>query len=641
MTMGLGRSAGLSGGMKQMEGQRVEKKGHGSGSKKPWIIVGCVAGAVLVAYLGLCAWVGSTDTIFPNVSVAGIDVSGMTKEQAQTFLEETMSAQGDQAVVNVTYGDWTGTVTAAELDTISWSGSAANARNVGREHFLTQGAAYLAHRLNASSNAVFLWTGNEPKALLELCRQAERLVGDTTEAAYEVEDDRLAMTKGRTGVSVDGAALWNSIRDAFEGTDGALAEKFGQGKEGTVAREIQLPVTEMPPQEPDFAAIHAQLHTEPVSAQMDPKTYEIADHVVGVDFDVEELKAAYAAAAEGERFTVPLELTQPKDTRESLESKLFADLLGEGTTRVSGSSNRKHNVKLSAQACDGIILLPGEEFSYNNTTGSRSAAKGYLPAPVYVGGASTDEVGGGICQTSSTIYYAVLHTSLEVVERKCHMYNTGYVAPGMDATVYYGNTDFRFKNNTEYPVKIVTSSYDSNGSRYLNVKIYGTNPEGIYAVPTSSTFDRVAPGTKYQPDPTVPQGTLVLDRKQNAYTGISAHTYRSIYNKDGELIEKQDMGSSKYRHRDHLYHYNPLDGDPATWENGQPPQPVDPGTTAPVDPGTTTPVDPGADPGTADPVGPGPDPVEGPGATQPEGPAPGADPVDQGAEEQSGQSEAA
>ena len=82
---------------------------------------------------------------------------------------------------------------------------------------------------------------------------------------------------------------------------------------------------------------------------------------------------------------------------------------------------------LSAKACNGVILLPGEVFSYNNTTGSRSASKGYQAAPVYVGGASTDEVGGGICQTSSTIYYAVLHTTLEVVERRSHMYNTGYV----------------------------------------------------------------------------------------------------------------------------------------------------------------------------------------------------------------------
>lgn len=106
------------------------------------------------------------------------------------------------------------------------------------------------------------------------------------------------------------------------------------------------------------------------------------------------------------------------------------------------------------------------------------------------------------------------------------------------------------------------------------MKIYGTNPDGIYAIPKSSVFDKVAPTTKYEPDPSVPKGTLVLDKEQYAYTGWSAHTYRYIYDKDGNLLEKQDMGSSKYSMRPNLYHYNPADGDPSTWPDGKPPQPA-------------------------------------------------------------------
>ena len=79
---------------------------------------------------------------------------------------------------------------------------------------------------------------------------------------------------------------------------------------------------------------------------------------------------------------------------------------------------------------------------------------GYKSATVYSGGKTVEEVGGGVCQTSSTIYYALLHSALEVVERYNHGYNTGYVPVGMDATVYYGVTDFRFKNNTDYPIKV-------------------------------------------------------------------------------------------------------------------------------------------------------------------------------------------
>ena len=566
-----------------MEGERVMKAPE-NGKKRMWLIAaGVVLGVLLAAYLGLCAWVGSMDTIFPNTAIAGLDVSGMTVEQARSALDQAVAEHGDEIAGTITYGDWRGTITASQMN-YDWSASAQAAYTDGRDHFLTQGGQYAARLLGKQ------WSvetrSMETTELERLLDQMEQdMAGDVTRAVWRLEGDRLVMTKGRTGVSLDRDAAQESALGALEE---AMERKLG-GSGGAVEVERQLFPQETPPQEPDFDEIYAQLHTEAVSAQMDPDTFQITDHVVGVDFDVEALKAAYEGAAEGETFSVPVTLTQPKETKESLEGKLFQDLLGEGTTRVTGSANRKFNVKLSAEACNNVILLPGQEFSYNNTTGSRTPEKGYKNAPTYQGGKSVDDIGGGICQTSSTIYYAVLHTPLEIVERHDHQFNTGYVELGMDATVYFGSLDFRFKNNTEYPVKIVTSSYDSNGSRYLNVKIYGTNPEGIYAVPKSSVFDKVAPTTKYEPDPSVPQGTLVLDKEQYAYTGWSAHTYRYIYDKDGNLLEKQDMGSSKYSMRPNLYRYNPADGDPSTWPDGKPPQPgADPGTEVPVDPGTET-----------------------------------------------------
>ena len=106
----------------------------------------------------------------------------------------------------------------------------------------------------------------------------------------------------------------------------------------------------------------------------------------------------------------------------------------------------------------------------------------------------------------------------------------------MDATVYYGSSDFRFKNNTDYPVKIVTESYDQGGSRYLTVKIYGTNLDGSYAVPKSDVFDRVNPTTVYKADESTPPRDDQVDSVQNAYTGWSSQTYRYIYDKDGKQI---------------------------------------------------------------------------------------------------------
>lgn len=559
-----------------MEGQHVEKK-PGIPGKGP-IIAAVVAGVLAAAYLGLCAWVGSLDVIFPNTSLAGLDVSGMTVEQAQEEADRLAEEGRDDISVTLSLKDWTGTVTAGEIDRC-WQLEAERAWQRGREHFLTQGASYLACLMGNHQDVGLSWTSVEPLAVVELIDQAEDTIGGgDLEASYTLNGDRLELTKGVTCTQVDFSAAWPGICTALEQS---FASYFSAGETDAAAQTVELPVVESRPQEPDFDQIYSELHAEAVSAQVDPETLAVSDHVVGVDFDKAALKAAYEGAAEGETVSVPVTITQPKDTKASLQAKLFRDLLGEGTTRVSGSANRKHNVKLSAQACNGVVLMPGEEFSYNDTTGSRSAGKGYLPAPVYSGGNSVDEVGGGICQTSSTIYYAVLHTALEVVERHAHTYNTGYVTQGMDATVYYGAADFRFKNNTEYPVKVVTQSYDRNGNRYLTVKIYGTNEQGVRAVPKSEVFDRVDPVTQYKADPSVPQGTTKVDTKQNAYIGWSARTYRYLYDRDGNQIEKQDMGFSKYKMRPKTILYNPADGDPATWVDGKPPQPggtVDPGT---------------------------------------------------------------
>ena len=567
-------------------------------NKKIWMISGAAAAVLLGGYLGLCAWVNGSDRILPNVSVAGLDVSGMTAAEAETALSGAMAEYGGQIIGLVSYDGQLWSITAEEMG-YAWTLPAEAAGAVGRENFLTGGVVYLTQLLGQEHQiSAPRWDCTVLDDLVDLV-EAET-GGSVTEAAYQLDGEALVMTKGKTGQAIDRSQVQDSLWSAVEG---AMEQKFS-GMEGVVEVKNPLIPQETPPQEPDFQAIHDAVAVEPQNAQYTRETGAVADHVVGVDFDVEALKAAYEKAGEGETFSIPVTLTQPEETKQSLEAKLFRDLLGEGTTNVSGSSARKHNVKLSAQACNGVILMPGEVFSYNNTTGSRSASKGYLAAPVYSGDASVDEVGGGICQTSSTIYYAVLHTTLKIVERRAHRFNTGYVPEGMDATVYYGQTDFRFENSTDYPIKIVTSSYDQGGKRKLNVKIYGTNVDGVRAEPKSTVYETVSPTTQYKADESITQGTTKVDSKQNPYTGKSAQTYRYIYDRDGNLLEKQDMGKSVYKMRPKTILYNPADGDPATWPNGVPPvQAPPPAETVPETPaentGAETPLE---DPGTEAPA---------------------------------------
>lgn len=438
-----------------MEGRRLEKTPSQPNKIKWGVAIAALAVvAVASAYLGLCSWVGSSQKILPNVSVAGVDVSGMDAASAWTALEQAVGQHGGDAAVTLSCGEWSGTLSCADLQQ-DYNACVSTALNVGRGSFLTQGAQYLGHLFGGSSRVgldTSVLRAAQP-ALDRLLEQAdEEIGGGARRASWQVEDDQVVLTKGRTGTSLDRDGV---LLVAASAANQAMEQAVAQGSAAEVTVDLSERtdlLTTAPPETPEFDGIHRELYREAKSAGLDPETFAITDHTVGVDFDPSALQAAYESAAEGETVSVPLTYTQPKDTRDSLQDKLFRDLLGEGTTNVSGTANRKNNVKLSAEACNGIVLLPGEEFSYNNTTGSRSADKGYLNAPVYKAGESVDDIGGGICQTSSTIYYAVLHTTLEVVERHDHQFNTGYVTTGMDATVYFGHLDFRFKNNTDYPI---------------------------------------------------------------------------------------------------------------------------------------------------------------------------------------------
>lgn len=595
-----------------MEGSRVAKK---EGSKKPWIIAGAAAGVLAAAYLGLCAFAMGRSTILPNMSVSNIDVSNMTLEQAQSAVETGLAEKGQDVRVEVILAQPnvspspSGELIAGDM-AIDAAQSAQDAWQAGHGNFFTAGPKLLGHMLGMSGMVPVVIPEEEPALNAMLDDLAQQAAAGSENSGYEIEGDRLVMVKGAPVVTVDWEQAEQDVREAIQHLIQVKFKQENMGETGEVTMSIQIMPQESEDRDPDFEAIHREVYTEAKDAALDLEAMEITDHVVGVDFDPEALRAAYQKAAAGETFSVPLTLTQPKVTKEDLGGSLFRDILGEATSNVSGSAARKSNVKLAAEACNEKILLPGEVFSYNEATGPRTTAKGYQAAPAYYNGATVQEVGGGVCQPSSTLYYAVLHTTLEIVERTNHRYAVGYVPDGMDATVSYGSLDFKFKNNTDYPIKIVTSSYDAGGARKLNVKIYGTNVDGVRVEPTSSVFNVVAPTVEYVPDAGVAQGSLVLDRQQNAYRGRSAQTYRTVYGADGAQIERQDMGVSVYKMRPTVYHYNPADGDPATWPGGQPPAPgtyTDPGTgVTPSDPGTTP--DPGTetDPGTA--VEPTPDP---------------------------------
>ena len=293
---------------------------------------------------------------------------------------------------------------------------------------------------------------------------------------------------------------------------------------------------------------------------------------------MDEAQALLDAAEPGETVTVPAQVELPAVTAEELEQLLFRDVLGEARTHVGGTSARRSNVKLSAAAINGYVMNTGDVFSYNGVVGQRTAARGYKAAPAYVQGETVDEIGGGICQTSSTLYLACLRSNLSITERYAHRYVPAYITAGMDATVSWGGPDYKFTNDTLYPIKIVTK-YENN---YLTVQVLGTNVDGTSVKMTNEWLSTTPYETVYEDDPTLAPGTEKV--KTSPYTGYKYRTYRNVYDADGKLISSTYEATSDYKSRNRVI----LRG-PAVEPVGGDTQ-IPSGTTDPADP--SVPVEP-------------------------------------------------
>jgi len=233
-------------------------------------------------------------------------------------------------------------------------------------------------------------------------------------------------------------------------------------------------------------------------------------------------------------------------TAQELEAVLFRDVLSTTTTNVSGSSARKGNVKLAGAAVNGTILNDGDIFDYNQVVGKRTTERGFGEAATYVNGETVNTVGGGICQVSSTIYLATLLANLEIVERYNHRFYPGYITMGMDATVSWGGPEFRFKNNTGYPIRIDVSYANSK----LTVTMVGTKVDDTYVKMTYEQLSTTSYETEYVNDPTLPYGTQ--RQKQNGYTGREVVSYRNVYKGDGTLISSKMEAKSSYKSRNQI-----------------------------------------------------------------------------------------
>lgn len=492
-----------------------KRKTKGGKFKKPFIVTIAVVALLILAFFLMGAYANGSETIFNNISMDDVDLGGLTAKEAADALEASSLGTSEDRELKMTMP--------AGVELLI------SAREAGCYMNAPDAAAYaygLCHEGSFFSNTITYFrsllggielTSSSGAELDEeyLHSVVEEAVNEAQLAllnnSVDIGDETVTIVKGASAVVIDKDEIYNIVKTALEKSDFEPIEYSAQPNDGTI-------------EEVDLQGIYDMVYKEPENAVYDPETKQATEHVSGRSFDIDEAQRLWNEASVGEKIVIQLILEEPEITTEELNTMLFSDLLSQKTTSLAGSSSaRINNVTKAAAAINGLVLNPGEEFSYNGTVGQRTAAAGYQAAGAYSGGRVVSEIGGGICQVSSTIYYCAMVANLEITSRLCHYFGVSYLPAGLDATVSWPSPDFKFKNSSEYPIKIETSVNRSDLT--LTAKIYGCNPDGIRVEITTSTYSTA--------------------------DGYGATSYRNVYDKDGKLISNKLEARSIYHNHTH------------------------------------------------------------------------------------------
>ncbi len=328
-------------------------------------------------------------------------------------------------------------------------------------------------------------------------------------STYSIDEQnkKIIITNGKSGNAINYETEKNKIISAFTDLN---------------STSIRLEVFNEKPDLINIDEMYNNIKREAKDAYIDETTKPatIVSEVVGIDFDKEGLKKLFEIEEnkeEGKIIEYDLTITNPNIKVSDISYDYYNDKLSGKTTYFDiAQKERCNNMEIALQYLNGKVIMPGEIFSYNNAIGETTSVKGYQEAPTFKGNLIVNELGGGICQTSSTLYQAALLANLEIVERHQHGLPVGYVQPSLDATVYSPLLDLKIKNTRNYPVKIVTS-YSSSGS--MNISIFGTKENEEYEISlTSNYIEKIPYNTKYIYDETLEDGQqLVISTGVDGY----------------------------------------------------------------------------------------------------------------------------
>lgn len=580
----------LAGTPKNKTGKYASKGGFSTKTALP-VLICFVLVCVVVIGIIIAQNVRGNQSISANITIVGVDVTGMTREQAENAIEQAFETthKGKDMVVTVD----------GQTITIPYSQSAVS---VDAEKAVDLALRYSRFHtekksLDISSCIVInkeyimnMLQDLQQQLSAQLTQTSYQIVGTMPTDLSKIDENTsvmLQITKGQAGIRLDVDLLYTEILCAY-----------GEGK-----LETNYSSTVIEPDAQDWVSLSQQTGIAPVEAEMNPETFEITGGTYGFLFDAAQAEEAVSNAAYGETVQVAFQWVKPQNTAEELGAVLFRDVLATYTTKAGSDYSRNINLRIAAEACNGIILYPGDVFSFNKTLGERTPDKGYQLGASYVAGETVYDYGGGICQVASTIYYCTIVSDLKIVERYPHGYASAYTPLSTDATVFWPDVDFKFQNNTDYPIRIEASATKGN----VTVSLVGTDTKDYYVKFEYKHLDTFAYETVYQEMPADnEQGFKDGDVITTPYTGYKSQGFRAKYDKvTGKLIERILESTDTYQSRDKVICKIITEETPTDpTEPTEPTNPTDP--TTPTEPPassepTEAPTTPATDPVVTDP----------------------------------------
>ena len=482
--------------------------------------------------------IGSDPRIAAGVTLEGIPVGGLSPESLDAFLTENCPDPPGEAVLTLTSENWRTTVTFGEL------GLAVD-RDALRTSLLAPGHEGGAlHRLLArlslrkSPLDVKIPIRFEPAKVDELLQAAcEAIDRPATGARLEMSKDAVTLTTGTDGVAVDVPKLAARIQSVFN------TRKAGS---------VFVPVMRVRSPALDAVVLAKAINRAPVNASRgtdadgrgiilpSARGRRIEVSVLAAIIDKLEARTDRNAVTR----TLPVVFSEPSVTAEDLTSSagrtggsFVTSVPLEGDT----NGNRATNIGLAAAALDRIVIPAGGEFSFNDATGPRTAASGYVTAPVYADGRVISAIGGGVCQVSTTLLNALLEAGLEPLERHPHTFTVAYAAPGRDAAVSFGQIDLRMRNPHPFPVTIRTRL---EGPCLRADVLFPPDAHAATIRLYTRVLDTEPAASDIIEDGSLPRGSQRV--LEPGVEGMSVETWLQCY-EGGNLISERKLFDSRYR----------------------------------------------------------------------------------------------